>query len=163
VLANIQVYRARLGESQTALRLNDDILRARGMIRADALPTSVEFARSTDAIAGSAVATPPVMTVQEAEQPSSKNQALAALPSVAAALTLPTVIAVPDNVEPVVPVTAARIAPITRERARVGSAPAAQPVGRTKAGEAVSNISTFSLQAPPPVSPGTTAGAPAYR
>jgi soluble lytic murein transglycosylase len=49
VLANIQVYRARLGGSQTALRLNDDMLRARGMIRADALPTSLDFA-TTDAI-----------------------------------------------------------------------------------------------------------------
>jgi soluble lytic murein transglycosylase len=29
VLANIQVYRARLGQSQTALQLGDDLLRAR--------------------------------------------------------------------------------------------------------------------------------------
>ena len=51
VLANIQVYRARLGEGQTALRLNDDILRARGMTRADALPTSLNFADNTDVLA----------------------------------------------------------------------------------------------------------------
>jgi soluble lytic murein transglycosylase len=61
VLANIQVYRARLGETQTALRLNDDILRARGMIRADALPTSLDFARSTDAI----TERPPVVQAAE--------------------------------------------------------------------------------------------------
>jgi soluble lytic murein transglycosylase-like protein len=44
VLANIQVYRARLGESKTALRLNDDIKRARGLQRAavEAEPTSAE-------------------------------------------------------------------------------------------------------------------------
>jgi soluble lytic murein transglycosylase len=99
VLANIQVYRARLGESQTALRLNEDILRARGMTKADAVPTSLTFASSTDALPDTQTEAPvvaaaapeapvPAVTIVEAsEKRAAVEPALAPTPVTAESAT----------------------------------------------------------------------------
>jgi len=42
VLSNVQVYRARLGESETALRLGQDLVRARGEVAVPAVPEPID-------------------------------------------------------------------------------------------------------------------------
>jgi soluble lytic murein transglycosylase len=168
VLANIQVYRARLGEGQTALRLNDDILRARGMIKADALPTSLEFARSTDAILDAPTLAAAVPAALEADA----SGALAPLeqPAVVRTSQLPSQLPVQPSAEVAEPGAAQiappiTVAPIKREKTinsgQQTNRPVAPPV--TKA-EAVSNITTFALPEPrASAAPTNSSAGPAYR
>jgi soluble lytic murein transglycosylase len=145
VLANIQVYRARLGEGQTALRLNDDILRARGMIRADALPTSLDFARSTDAIIDLSAAT--ATSAHDGEQPMRTFQPAAQVPTMATVTPSQTVAAtnsIQAAIEPS-PSPSAVVAPIMRQQARVGIKP----------------TTPFALQEP--ISSAIKSAVPAYR
>ncbi len=156
VLANIQVYRARLGESQTALRLNDDILRARGMIRAYALPTSVDLARSTDAIMEGLpvqlATVEPLRTVVSV--PAEPAPPAAAVPvevkTQAASATTATL------------ASSSVVSPIKRDRS-AAAAPPSSPA-QAPAPKAVTNIVTFSL---PDVQtdgrPVRPPGAPAFR
>jgi soluble lytic murein transglycosylase len=143
VLANIQVYRARLGEGQTALRLNDDILRARGMIRADALPTSLDFARSTDAIIDLSAAT--ATSAHDGEQPMRTVQPAAQVPTMATVTPSQTVAATNSIQAAIEPSPSAVVAPIMRQQARVGIKP----------------TTPFALQEP--ISSAIKSAVPAYR
>jgi soluble lytic murein transglycosylase len=147
VLANIQVYRARLGESQTALRLNDDILRARGMIRADALPTSLDFARSTDAIKDMPTAVAAVEPV--------KGMEIAVSPATIPAVT-PAELKTQPAVSPVASGTLVVTPVKTSTQSNVEAAAPSPPK--------VADIVTYSLS-PPPKSERTTKpnSAPAFR
>jgi soluble lytic murein transglycosylase len=161
VLANIQVYRARLGESQTALRLNDDILRARGMTRADAMPTSLDFARSTDAIidapsasADAGTTTPVATSVARAISESLLRQPVQrAEPQTALAPVPAQPVSIPEPPAAIQPTGATsgnaalgNVAPIKRESASVRNPVTAQPAARAVPNNnTVSNITTFTL------------------
>jgi soluble lytic murein transglycosylase len=135
VLANIQVYRARLGESETALRLNDDILRARGMTRADALPTSLDFARTTDAIVDG---TPIPIQAAAAVEPVKTIEAIVAVPKVSSTeikTEVPSATSVTQT-----SFAPSGVAPVKRERKPTAAPPANQ--------RAVADIVTFSLPEP---------------
>ena len=153
VLANIQVYRARLGEGRTALRLNDDILRARGMTRADAQPTSLKFASSTDAVLEMPTTAPDAATqpmivaaVTNAAAPIVTGPA----PEPAADIKRE----MPPRLSAAATVVASSIAPIKRERASA----TALRTAPSSAGGTSPRITTQSL--PTPVTPSTRPAPP---
>jgi soluble lytic murein transglycosylase len=164
VLANIQVYRARLGESQTALRLNDDIIRARGMIRADALPTSLQFV-TTDALPDDNAPLDGVRLGTVGPDGATPDVPAAAMPPAKPAPEVKVAsVEAPAPATPAAQVTEPKvttpalfigsIAPIKRERAVVAGPPRVQPTAQPAAKPVVSRITTQSLPAAPlPIAP----------